>query len=515
MSDSNRIIKNTMFLYFRMFCVMGVSFYTVRIVLVALGIEDYGIYQTIVGIVGMVSFLNEALSTGSTRFLTFELGKGRSKRLNQTFSTLLIAHFLIAVVVVIVAEMFAWWFLGMHLNTSETQFTTAMIVFQLSVLTAIMSMTQIPYTAVIIAHEKLGIYAYVAVAEVALKLGIAFVLTEIATYRLEFYALLMCLVQVFIMALYRWFCYRYYPESHWKLSDFNFDVLRPVITFSGWSIFAQVSMALMNQGTLLLLSIFFSPAIVAARVIALQVTNTAQQFLGHFRTAVTPQVVKRVAAGDFAGSKNLLLKSVYFSYYLVFMIAFPIILLAEPLLNLWLHEVPDYAVIFLQWSMIQSLFAVFDSSLYTALYAKGQLRENALLSPMVGFVIMPLQLILFQQGCSPLITSYLLTFTYALLGLVIKPYLVCKVVGYDWKSVLRTFQRCIIVTLVSVPLIWGSVTFLDRNTLLGFIETCFVSVIVSLPIIWWLGLDQYDREKIWSVISVKLGICKNIRGNGS
>ena len=250
-----------MFLYFRMFCVLAVSLYTVRITLVALGVEDYGIYQAVGGIVGMLAFLNNALSSGSSRFLTFELGRGVTERLRKMFSTLLLAHFVIALLVAILAEVVGLWYIDQHFSLSADNFIAVMVVFQLSVVTALMSMTQIPYMAVIIAHEQLKIYAYVSLIEAVLKLGIAAVIIAVPAHRLEIYALLVCLVQLSIMGMYRLYCYRHYEESHYRRKYLDWSILREVGTFSSWSMFAAVAIALMNQGTLLLLNSFFSPVL--------------------------------------------------------------------------------------------------------------------------------------------------------------------------------------------------------------------------------------------------------------
>jgi O-antigen/teichoic acid export membrane protein len=493
-----------MFLYFRMICVMGVSLYTVRVTLDALGVIDYGVYQTIGGIVGMLAFLNSALGTGSSRFLTFELGRGITPRLRQTFSTLLLAHIIIAGLVVIVAELVGVWYLEYHLHIAAGQEMAAMVVFQLSVLTAVMSMTQIPYMAVIIAHEQMRIYAYVTLIEVILKLVVAFAITMIDSHRLEAYAILLCIVQVTIMGTYRLFCYRNYEESHFDWHIFDKDILREVGTFSGWSIFAQLSIALMNQGTLLLLNTFFSPAVVSARVIALQVCGAAQQFLNNFRTAANPQIVKRLAAGDFLASERLLLRSTYFSYYLMLLLALPILLLAEPLLELWLSEVPEYAVAFLQWSMVQSLFAVFDASLYTALYAKGRLRENALLSPTIGFIIVPVQFLLFELGYSPMVMCYLSTLTYAILGLIIKPYLVYRVAGYSLALIGMMFLRCLKVTIVAVPLVYATTMPFNIHAWSGFWGVCVVSLVIMVITSWCIGMDRDERDLVLRMIRDRL-----------
>ena len=502
MSSGTRIAKNTLFLYFRMFCVMAVSLYTVRITLVALGVEDYGIYQAVGGIVGMLAFLNNALSTGSSRFLTFELGKGLTERLHKMFSTLLLAHFVIAIAVAALAEVAGLWYIDSHFTLSAEQYVAVMIVFQLSIVTAIMNMTQIPYMAVIIAHEQLKIYAYVSLAEAFLKLGIAAVIIAVPAHRLEVYALLVCLVQVSIMGMYRIYCYRHYQESRYQRKFIDLSILREVGAFSSWSMFAAVAIALMNQGTLLLLNSFFSPAVVAARVIALQVSNTAQQFLDNFRTAANPQIVKRLAAGDADGSQKLLLKSMYFSYYLMLILALPI--LAKPLLSLWLTEVPDYAVPFLQFSMVQSLFAVFDTSLYTALYAKGRLKENALFSPTLGMLIFALYYVLFSWGYSPLVVSYLLVFNYAMLGMVIKPWLAHKIAGYSWRSMGSVYWKCGKVTALVLVLIYYCADGLEDGAILTDVAVGLLSMLICVTVIWVAGLASDDRKIITDMVCRRL-----------
>ncbi len=479
---------------------MAVSLYTVRITLVALGVEDYGVYQAVGGIVGMLAFLNNALSTGSSRFLTFELGKGKSEKLYKMFSTLLLAHFVIALVVAILAEAGGLWYISQYFSSLADRYISVMVVFQLSIVTALMSMTQIPYMAVIIAHEQLKIYAYVSLIEVVLKLGIAAVIITIPVHRLEIYALLVCLVQLSIMGMYRLYCYRHYEESHYQKKYLDLSILREVGAFSSWSMFAAVASALMNQGTLLLLNSFFSPVVVAARVIALQVSNAAQQFLNNFRTAANPQIVKRLAAGDVDGSQRLLLRSMYFSYYLMLVLAVPIILLAEPLLSLWLAEVPEYAVPFLQYSMVQSLFAVFDTSLYTALYAKGRLRENALISPTFSLLLFPLYYWLFTCGYSPMVVNYLLVFNYAMLGLVIKPWLAHWIAGYRWRDMGEVYLKCGKVTAGVVLIAQICCFFLQADTLLGNILLGIASLGGGVIVIWLIGLTMDERNMIIDVM---------------
>lgn len=325
---------------------MLISLYTSRVVLEALGISNYGIYQAVGGIVALMSFVNNALSTGSSRFITFELGFGVTEKLKRTFSTLLIVHIGLAVVFLIVCETAGLWYIYNGLSIQKEYIYSAVIVFQFSVLTAMLTITQVPYSATIIAHEKMDIYAYMSVVEVILKLIVAYMIAHVSGDVLVYYAALMFLVQTLIMMSYRLFCRKSFIEAKLYISKYDNIILKNVCAFSGWSLFAATSISLLENGTLLLLNNFFSPALVAARAISVQVNLTANQFIQNFRTAANPQIVKLYAVGDYEASKHLLLQSTCFSYYLMLLLALPVYLLADPLLHVWLKEVPEYTVVF-------------------------------------------------------------------------------------------------------------------------------------------------------------------------
>lgn len=249
---------------------------------------------------------------------------------------------------------------------------------------------------------------------------------------------------------------------------------------------------------------FFEPAVVAARAISIQVNMAAGQLVDNFRTAANPQIVKRLATGDLMGSKQLLLVSTKYSYYLMFIICFPVCLLAYPLLKIWLGVVPDYTVIFLQLIVIQSLFQVFDTSFYTALYAKGQLKENALISPTLGLISFPIVYFLFKVGYSPVALSWASLLTYATLGLVIKPILVVKIAGYYWKDILGVFKPCLLVTAASLPIPIFLYNVMDVTNIMHFFFIGIVTVIIILLSIYWIGVDVLTKQKVWSYIKRKL-----------
>lgn len=252
-------------------------------------------------------------------------------------------------------------------------------------------------------------------------------------------------------------------------------------------------------------NLLFSPAVVAARAISIQVNMHANQFVTNFQTAANPQIVKLYAAKDYEGSKRLLLQTTRFSYYLMYLLALPICLVADQLLHIWLGIVPEYTVIFLQLIVIQSLFQVFDTSFYRALYAKGQIRENALISPTLGFIQFPVVYVLFKLGCSPVALSWASLIMYAMLGILIKPILIIKIVDYSWRDIFSVFKPCLYVTLASLPLPVAAYYWLNGHDsiILSFCVITAVSVLSVACASWYLGMDKLMRQKIVETVRKK------------
>lgn len=512
-TNNKTIAKNTIFLYFRMMFTMIISLFTSRVILQALGVDDYGIYQSVGGIVGFMAFLNSAFATGSSRFLTYAMGEGDVEKLQRTFSTNVLIHVGLGLIVVLLAETIGLWVLHNKMVIPDDRCYAAQWVFHISIFTAFINVTQVPYTAAIMSHERMSVYAYVSIVEVLLKLAICYMLYIGNFDKLVLYAILFCIVNVCLMMFYRFYCIRHFVETKFSIV-FDKSLFKQIAAFSGWSFFASSSIALNSHGILILLNMFFSPAVVAARAISLQVNNSANQFVNNFRAAVNPQITKRYAAGDKEGSKRLLLQSTKFSYYLMFVLALPIFFVAEPLLKIWLGVVPEYAVIFLRLIVIQSLFQVFDTSFYQALYAKGRIKENALISPMLGLVRFPLTYVLFKFGFSPVALSWLSIINYAILGFIVKPVLLIKICEYQIKDLLTVFVPCIRVTFfaccLSILLNVFDVQVFSNYVLQFIFFVVVVEFCVLMPI-WFWGLDADMRNKLILMVKKKLNKIKDGR----
>lgn len=504
-TNSKTIAKNTIFLYFRMMVTMIVSLYTSRVILQILGVDDYGIYKAVGGVVGFLGFLNSALATGASRFITYGLGEGNIEKLKKIFSTTLTAHVVLAVIIILVAETMGLWFLQNKMVIAADRMDAAVFTFHLSIITIFFTLTQVPFNACIIAHERMTVFAYVSIVDAFAKLLIVYLLPIGGFDRLKFYALLLCLLQIGILLFYRIYSRNRFEEVRLRLYV-DKNIFKDIASFSGWSLIAGLSRALNNQGVLVLLNMFFAPSVVAARAISLQVQMHANQLVSNFQTAANPQIVKRYAAKDYDGSKKLLLQTTTFSYYLMLLLSLPICLTAEQLLRLWLGGVPDYTVIFLQIIIIQSLFMVFDTSFYRALYAKGQLRENALLSPMLGLIQFPTVYVLFKYGYSPVALSWASLIHYIIGGLVIKPILIIKIVDYTWHDIMSVLLPCLKVTIASLPIPLFAYYFLGcmEGVFLPFILVAGISAFSVAMCCWFIGMNVQQRKKVSVIVGNQL-----------
>lgn len=505
-ADNKRIAKNTIFLYFRMMVTMIISLYTSRVILQVLGVNDYGIYQSVGGIVGFLSFLNSALSSGSSRFITFGLGEGNITKLKNIFNTTLTGHIILAIVIVVLAETVGGWFLHHKLVIPPERMDAAEWVFHFSVLTIFFTLTQVPYNACIIAHEKMKVYAYVSIVDAVGKLLIVYALLIGHIDKLILYAILHFVLQVSILVFYRIYCVKHFEEAKFQLG-LDKTILKEIVSFSGWSMFANSAIALNNQGILVLLNMFFTPAVVAARSLSIQVEMAAYHFVTNFQTATVPQIVKRYAQGDLEGSKDLLLNMTKYSFYLMLLLAVPIFFSAEQLLSLWLAEVPPYTVVFLQIVIVQSLFQVFDTSFYKALYTKGRLKENALTSPtclLVNFIVVYL---LFKMGLPPVALSWSTAICYAIMGLVVKPILITKIVNYTWKDVFSAIWPCLKVLVLVIPIPFLVSYYVKKANIPLFCSFCIIviaSIFSVACVVWLVGLTSNMRRKLVTTVKAKL-----------
>lgn len=501
-TNNKTIAKNTLALYFRMGITMLVGLYTSRVILQVLGVTDMGINATVGGVVTFASFLNSALSNGTSRFLTIALGKEDLGLMKSTFSTCFWVHLILALIIALFMETIGLWFIYNQLVIPPDRMGAAIWVFHLGVISLIVTMIQVPYSSAIVAYERMDMYAYTSLVDVFLKLIIVYMLLLFDVDKLKLYSTLFFVTHLGMFFFYRWFCNTRFEGCRIE-KQFDKNVFKPMLVFSGWQLFGSLSVNLYNNGILVLLNMFFAPAVVAARAISIQVNNYASQFMVNFRTASNPQIIKRFATGDFDGFKKLHLSTVKYSFYLMWLISLPIFLLSYPILELWLGEVPEYTDIFLKLVVIQGLFQVFDTGFWTAIYTKGRMKENALIAPFVCFLFFPIVYVIFKLGYSPVALSWAYIICYALLGLVEKPIILVKIVGYNWKDFPPLFWETFKVVAISVVLPVFAKYYITSNTCNSLIiaaSVCSICIISVCLTVWIFGIDVETRKKIKSYL---------------
>ena len=503
LQDNKRIAKNTLFLYIRMLFVMGVSLFTSRVVLDKLGVVDYGLYNAVGGVVAMLMFLNGTLSTGTSRFLTFELGRNDASRLKATFSTTFYTHLILALLVALFMESVGLWFVYEKLIIPPERLSAALWAYHISIFTAVIAITQVPYTSVIIAHENMKIYAYLGVFEAVAKLVIVYLLVISSADRLVFYACLVGLVQLLVALFYRFYCIRHYVESH-ITRTFDKNILRGMLSFSGMSLLANASQVLSVQGLVVLMNMFFQPVVVAAQAIGNQLSGALMQFVNNLQTAINPQIIKLYATGDYAASRKLTLQSSVYVHELMLLLCLPAIVVMDPLLHLWLVEVPPYAVVFAQYIVLKQIFSVYNMTLYIPMVASGKLTGNSVAALVFGIGTFVLLYVLLKLGFNVMWVQYVSVLQAALFSYVVKPYILCREIGYSWSEILSSFWKSLKVSVIPVVVSVACVVYLTTGT--GFWQLVANVVIICLSVAFssYLFLDKDTRRKLHAFIGRRI-----------
>lgn len=373
MANNRRVAKNSVALYVRMLISMIVSFYTSRVVLEVLGVDDYGIYNVVGGITASFAFLNASMAGASSRFITFEIGRGSLQSLKETFSSSLIIHIGVCIIVLVLAETIGLWFLNCKLEIPQQSMMAANIVYQCSVLSLIVSITQVPYNACIIAHERMGVYAYIEIANVILKLLIVYLLYIGNFNKLILYGFLMLGSCVIIAMVYRIYCIQNFKECRFILV-FKKGILVPMLSFSGWDFYGNMCVTARNQGSVILLNMFFGVGVNAASGLASTIYTTVSGFAGNIMTAFKPQIIKEYSQGNYPEFEKSIINASKFTCLSMIMMSIPVLLDTDFILRIWLTITPEYTVSFIRICLIATLLLMFGNPLITGIHATGKMR---------------------------------------------------------------------------------------------------------------------------------------------
>lgn len=500
--DSNkRITKNTLVLYIRMFLTMAVSFYTSRIVLKALGVQDYGIFDIVGGIVAMFSFLNTAMSSATQRFLSFELGREDDAAVKRVFSMSMTAHISIAIFVIVLGETIGLWFLNTHLNIPEERMNAANWVYQFTIITFCIQIIRVPYNASIIAYEKMSFYAYVSIAEVLLKLGSVYLLLYFGFDKLKLYSVLTCAVIFITLMLYKAYCNRVFTTCFY---NFFWDAMlyKKLISFSGWSLFGSLANVGAQQGLNILLNIFWGVTLNAAMGIANSVSNTIYGFVSNFQTAFKPQIVKSYASNDKVYFMNLIFQASKFSYFLLLLLAIPVLISTEFILDVWLQIVPEHSVSFIRLIILFLLIDAISAPLWMSVQATGKIRNYQILMGSMIFLNLPLAYLFLKLRFPPesvLVVRVIINLMTFLVRII---YLRKKIE----LSARRYFREVIfpvsLVTLISLP--FPLIVNHFSSDWSGFIITTMVAILATITCIYYIGLLKNERDFINRLILNKV-----------
>lgn len=399
-SDNKRIAKNTVMLYVRMLLSIVVSLYTSRVVLQTLGVEDYGIYSVVGGVVAMFGFLNASMSGATSRFLTFEMGRGDFAKLRDTFSSALIIHIGIALVVLVVAETVGLWFLTNKLVIPEERMFAAHVVYQLSIVSMMVGVTQVPYNASIIAHEKMDVYAYVELLNVFLKLGIVYLLLIGNFDKLILYAVLVLSVSVIVAFTYRIYCLRKFEECHFR-RVWRKDILKPMLSFSGWDLYGNMSVTVRQQGINFLLNMFFGVAVNAAVGIATTIHGVLLGFSHNVITAFRPQIIKLYASKNIIEMQNTFNVAINVTLAIFLVTSVPLFFEVNYVLHLWLGLIPEHTVVFFRLILFSSFFSVVSSIIVITIHATGKIKHTSIITGSIYWISLIPVYVLLKLGYPP------------------------------------------------------------------------------------------------------------------
>lgn len=501
-ANNKRIAKNTILLYIRMFFIMAVTLFTSRVVLNTLGVVDFGIYNVVGGVVAMMGILNGAMAVSTQRYLTFELGRGDMVRLKQVFSVCFTIFFLLSVIVVILAETVGLWFLHNKMVIPAERMTAANWVYQYSILACILSLVVNPFNAIIIAHERMNVYAYVSILEVLLKLGVVYLLLVIPADRLSTYGLLILISQVIVTSTYIIYCWKHFPETHYRFY-WERPLFIELVSYSGWNLFGSVSGIVKGQGLNILLNMFFNPAVNAARGIAYQINSAITQFFTNFYTAVRPQITKYYAQGDMENMIKLIFRSSKFSFYLIMLISMPIVIEAPYIVNLWLGQLPDHVVPFTRLIVVISAIDAMATPLMTAAHATGHIRLYQSSVGTLTILNLPISYIFLKLGGQPL-TVFYISLCISTFCLFIRLWIVRRLMDFPVKQyIIKVFGSCVGICIVAliIPLI---AHLLLSESFLNVVIVCLLCIVSTAISVYELGLTKHERNLVIGIIKKKI-----------
>lgn len=493
-SNTKRIAKNTIMLYFRQILIMLVSLYTVRVVLNVLGAEDYGIYNVVAGVVTMFSFLSGAMATASQRYFSFDIGKKDTEHLKVTFSVTFQIYVILGILVILLAETIGLWGINHKLVIPSERLNAANWIFQAAVVSFLLTLITTPYMASIIAHENMNVYAYVSIVEAVLKLGIVFLLKVLPYDKLIVYGVLLTAVALVNTFLYRLYCYKHYDECKFRfIRDKN--LFKEIVSYSGWNLFGAVSGVIRNQGLTIILNLFFSPIIVAARSISVQINTTLSNFGNNFITAIKPGIIKDYAADN----KEKIIKTVTFSSKFVFcllsIIVCPLFVKMDFLLNIWLKEIPEYTVIFSRLVIIEILIESLSYPVQISIQATGIIKKYQVIVGSILLLNIPISYIILHFYNNAIIV-YIVSFILVIIANLFRYIIMRQFYFFNLFTMIFSHFKLIIPMGLLISILMFMSNFIEKQSIVINCLEMLIIVIITFLLEFLLYFSKDERNLI-------------------
>lgn len=475
-----------------MLFMMAVNLYTSRVVLNALGVEDFGIYNVVGGVVAMFSMLSGSLSAAITRFITYELGKGNQESLKKIFSSSVTIQIGLAILIIVVAEAIGVWFLNVKMNIPDARVVAANWVFQFSILTFAINLISVPYNACIIAHERMSAFAYISILEAIGKLAIAFLIVISPIDKLVFYAILMCAVALVVRFAYGIYCKKHFEECTYHFI-FDKELLKRMFGFAGWNFIGATSAVLRDQGGNVVINLFCGPAVNAARGIAFQVNTAISGFVTNFMTALNPQITKSYASGDRDYMMTLIYQGARLSFYMLLLLSLPVLVNTHYILSLWLKIVPDHAVLFVQLVLVFAMSESISNPLITAMLAMGRIRNYQLVVGGLQMMNLPVSYLLLRMGMFPEVVI-VVAIVISQCCLAARLVMLRGMIGLSVRKYMKkVYLNVLVVTIIAAILPFLLAISLEES-FLNFVLLCFVALICTGMTIYYVGCNKTERQ---------------------
>lgn len=503
-SRGKRIAKNTLMLYVRMLFLMVVGLYTSRVVLQTLGENDFGIYNVVGGVVAMFTMISGALNSAISRYITFELGKGEGAQLRKVYSTAVAIQIVLALIVIVIAEPAGLWFIDNKMTIDPMRVPAARWVLHLSLFAFVVNLLSVPQMASITAHERMSAYAGIGILDGLLRLGVAFLIIHSPIDRLVYYAALMAGVVLIVRIAYGVYCRIHFEECRYQMI-FDRSLIKEMFSFAGWNFIGVTSGVLRDHGGNILVNLFSSPAVNAARGVAVQLNGAIQGFVTNFMTAVNPQITKSYASGEHDYMFSLVRKSSKMSFCLLYLLALPVIFNSDYLLGIWLKDVPAHASLFVQLFLIFALSESLSNPLITAMLATGRIRNYQLLVGGLNLLNVPVSYIFLKMGAVPEVTV-MVAIPISQICLFARLYMLDKETGFPVVQFLKEVYLRVLVGVVCCS-IWLPflVEYIKPSGFAGFCLSAGSCLLASVIAVWFIGLSKNDRISVASMFFGKGG----------